>query len=543
MVDYVSRRGPFAGCPSDADAYVDRLQRFLRALPIAGARSGFYFWRKDYDPTAIGGATGDQHKIMDTSAEGVSPVVILFAGIIGTPVRPPSTDPNWLEMRGWLNANGFSRIALLGEGDFLDPSAPPAGKIPLSGTLFELFGALRSPTRTDVRIFDLRKIALPTRDFHTDAHQQQRAWLDQLLEMLRPTHGGIIISPETDAAFDAQACAALRMLFDVAPFDPRRDDPPGLEALSDESPSLFGRVEDVKHLDARIIGDAAPLTLVLGVSGTGKSSLLRAGLMRDWFRPGTGVTATGGMRALLVEPRALQQEAEEDPLAQLGAALTGAIGRRDRVVGPKPQPLAGPAPHLPRATGELTRDLDGALAWWRQLTAELSGPLVLLIDQAEQVEAIARQEAAARGLDAVPELSPEWLRFTGLIALLTGGLAEGAARPETAAEAMRLRAERPVRIVFSLHRESALDLWPFSEAARAAAQTQRYVVEPIASHGQWSALIENTLKAYGLTAEPLLLDAMASEAAELADEDQSLQAPAKAPSGAAPSRASVCRRW
>src|SRR5689334_1827474 len=62
-------------------------------------------------------------------------------------------------------------------------------------------------------------------------------------------------------------------------------DPPykGLEAFVEaDGPVFFGRASECKLVQANLF--AAPLTILYGPSGVGKSSLLRAGVLRDLHR-------------------------------------------------------------------------------------------------------------------------------------------------------------------------------------------------------------------------------------------------------------------
>src|SRR5690606_22381215 len=114
-------------------------------------------------------------------------------------------------------------------------------------------------------------------------------------------------------------------------------------------------------------------------------------------------------------------------------------------------------PYLRSATGDLGHDLAGALDWWSLLVEETTGPIILIVDQAEQIEALARQQArdlAEREnlAEAGPELTPDWARFTGLLALLTGQLAQDLVPDELLNRAEQLNQRHPVRLILGVHR-------------------------------------------------------------------------------------------
>lgn len=147
----------------------------------------------------------------------------------------------------------------------------------------------------------------------------------------------------------------------------------GLAPFDEEHAAYFhGRDEDV----ARLVAAAGrhPVVAVAGGSGTGKSSLLRAGLLpalREGgatvadCRPVAGLTAAGSLATALARP------------LDLGPDLTNALVNRLR---------ADPSPTV-------SRRLAGELA------ERSRGPLVLLLDQFE--EAVAADPDGARELLAL----------------------------------------------------------------------------------------------------------------------------------------------
>src|SRR5471030_3090648 len=116
----INQEGPFVGCPADAEPFQEMLQDIYADLFVPGVKRKMYHWKESYDPGAVKGAVGDQLKILRTSSPQTSPVFILFAHTIGTPVRLPQTDRE--AMRAWLDANGWPFVALVGDVGFPDPT-------------------------------------------------------------------------------------------------------------------------------------------------------------------------------------------------------------------------------------------------------------------------------------------------------------------------------------------------------------------------------------------------------------------------------------
>jgi hypothetical protein len=400
----------------------------------------------------------------------------------------------------------------------------------MTGTLFELFDAMRTGAGTDLRIVRAPRplpspvieggaVALAADDWRV----RQRDWLDRLLESVGRRR--TILEPLDEADFDLQVKGVLCDTFGVGRFDPRRDEGPGLEALSDDRASLlFGRASLIAELERRVLANGDALTLLVGVSGAGKSSLLRAGLMGEWFRAmPRGAALARGATAVLFEPALLQLRGGEDPLESFAAALSGGRPAGGRVIGPLPFGFAqARRAAIPPPTGDAARDAAAALDWWERAVPGCPGPVVLIVDQAEQVEAIARaaaeREAQRTGADAVGlHLSPGWLRFTALIALLTG-VADAArlGREQVEKAAAMASDHRPVRVILGLHRVSAIDLWPIDPLRRPAP----FEVPPITEEEQFRLIIDGTLRAFGLVMEQDLLDKMKQEARALAIERQ-----------------------
>ena len=304
---YHAKRGPFIGCPLDADSFAQALIDTFAALPAAGAVQRFYYWKRDYEGREYrDGGLPDQFRIQKTSDPAVDPVFILFRERIGTPVAPPSSG--WAPMRAWLNSNGFPYMALLGESDFPQIGLVPEGKVPMSGTLFELFEQLRVENDgSTLRVFHINTPREATQDKHLE---QQRDWLDQVLNDLKAQRSGSISIVANEDELLREGRAILYRHLGLGQLDPCCDPLPGLAALG-HGAYLPGRTEEIAKLDLLVRAEEAPFTLLLGVSGAGKSSLLRAGLLGEWF-PKNRAPMYDNLHVFFLEPRQLI-ETRDDP--------------------------------------------------------------------------------------------------------------------------------------------------------------------------------------------------------------------------------------
>ena len=520
MFEYVSLgNGPFVGCPGDVDEYAVELDRLFGDLVIPGGPSALYHWKKSYDPGARGSSEPDQYLIARTRDATVSPVFVLFGNLLGSAVPPPSEG--WTSLRAWLDANGWGeRIALLGEPDFPDRESVPAGKIPLSGTMFELFDVLSSPDDTELRVFDLSQIAGVPEGVPADVLKKQQTWLRAFLEEYgKRKH---LVRPSSKEAFRTIARKEMRQAFGIGFLDPLKDDLPGLDAVSNGA-LLFGREGDVARLTRRVFDlPEARSTIVLGRSGVGKSSLLRAGLMRDWYVRGSLRGSFAKATSVVVEPELLSpfDRPDVDPLQTLGEVLcdTGQDAEQRAIV---QRALPGQAPKLAVATGDLETDLSAALDWWEALSARAEGPIVVLLDQAEQIDAMTRRLARDRADDRDEEspqdvaLSPAWMRFTGLLAALTGRFGDLPLSEVLRERVKTFGQEAQAHVVLGLHRRSALDLWPLARDADRS--PDEVLIAPLCTEADWDKVLRGTFAAYDLRLEDGLLRDMKAEAVRLAD--------------------------
>jgi len=156
----------------------------------------------------------------------------------------------------------------------------------------------------------------------------------------------------------------------------------GLAAFDDselDSLLFFGRAWETEVVAANVL--AARLTVLYGPSGVGKSSLLRAGVVRM-------LRGQGGHPAPAV---AVYGSWSGEPLAGLEEAARAAV-----------------ADALGREPAEAPGDLTDRLAAW---SAELGAEVVLLLDQLEE---LFLYHPAARGAGGFVDLLPELVTRPGL---------------------------------------------------------------------------------------------------------------------------------
>ncbi len=519
--EYRPERGPFVGCPNDADRYAQILLDTFAELPATGAAEHFYYWKRDYEGRVYrDSGHPDQHRIQKTSDPEVNPVFIVFAETIGSPVAPP--PEGWERMRQWLDGHGFPYLSLLGEDhpdhQFDRIDVVPDGTVPMTGTLFELFEQLR--TEDDASTLRVFHVDAPRAPPASSWHACQRVWLDRVLGDLQVHRSGSISVVADAETLQGEGRLILYWHLKLGQLDPIRDPLPGLEARGRGS-GLPGRAKTIDALERRIRIEGDTLIPVLGVSGAGKSSLLSAGLLGEWF-PADRAPRHPELHALLVEPRRLV-DSVEGPIELLGAdPLPGLARALEQALLPRPIESVPVAPAL---TGDVESDLEAALTWWCAASAPLQGRRVLIVDQAEQIEAFARRAARAAA-EARGEPTPEhyalgggWWRLAALLALLAGqaGRAEEPASVNTIPERLFEQAyahlsDHPTSVVLGLHRESALERWPLDRVERPPV----FRVEPLYGQEALKEVICRILGDYGLTPSAALLKQMLDEAVKLA---------------------------
>jgi len=232
-----------------------------------------------------------------------------------------------------------------------------------------IFPIIEAPTGETIVASDIQ---------HLDLTSDRKAGLDQL----------------------ARALEAIAREQHDFPWDGSRPPFPGLFAFQDEDAAIyFGRDDDIRRLterlNARRTQGGARLIALLGASGSGKSSLLRAGLIprirrdnRNWivlspFRPGT------------------------QPLDEFCMALGLALGKphawrdvRNRLAREDARPVLA----------NLARDL-------RANSGSLDAQILITIDQFEEIFSVAAAKEASVFLEVLSVALGDALPFIAVIAL------------------------------------------------------------------------------------------------------------------------------
>src|SRR5215472_7288747 len=285
----------------------------------------------------------------------------------------------------------------------------PNGKPYPSGTAYELLTALEgSKARGVPDVYVFRKTAdaiLPMAD--AERRRQAQTQLDALeafwSEWFRSEQGAFKAAfqnfPSTDA-FEQQVELLLRQWLETRDFlGPRigwpkeRGSPfPGLAPFEAEHAAVFfGRDRVIDEARRRLVGAAehgSAFLLIVGASGSGKSSLARAGLIPRLTTPGV-VASVDLWRVALMKPG----EGQAGPLLALAAALLAARALPELVQGDYPtvanladNPRRGGTASVQPITSALARVADDNQ---RERHADQAPKpvLVLLVDQFEELYA------------------------------------------------------------------------------------------------------------------------------------------------------------
>ena len=183
-------------------------------------------------------------------------------------------------------------------------------------------------------------------------------------------------------------------------WDPRRSPFPGLHAFQEEDAAVyFGRGDEIRglieRLEARRAQGGAKLIALLGSSGSGKSSLLRAGLVPR--------LKGGGHNWIVIQP-IRPGERPVDALAVTLAAAQGLDGNwrklRDELVGSEPE----------HALADLANDL-------RVKNGAPEAQILLTIDQTEELFGVTDPDETRRFLEIVSRTLSESLPFLAMMVL------------------------------------------------------------------------------------------------------------------------------
>ncbi len=301
----------------------------------------------------------------------------------------------------------------------------PNGKPYPSGTAYELITALAaSKARGLPDVYVFRKTAdaaLPTADL--ERRRQAETQLNALeafwSEWFKSEQGHFKAAFQTFGTtdeFERQIEELLRQWLESRHLlGPRLKWPkekgspfPGLAAFeAEQAPVFFGRdrtIDDARLALATAAAHGTAFLLIVGASGSGKSSLARAGLIPRLTTPGV-IADVDVWRTALMKP----SEAQAGPVASLAAALFDALPELAQGDFPNAEALTdnlqrGGAAAARPVTGALTRIADAAQAK-RQSETALRPGLALLVDQLDELFAQAIGEAERTAFaEAVKEL-------------------------------------------------------------------------------------------------------------------------------------------
>lgn len=281
----------------------------------------------------------------------------------------------------------------------------PNGKPYPSGTAYELLTALeasRAKGLPDVYVFrKTADVAMSTAD--SERRQQAQFQLDALevfwAEWFKTEQGQFKAAFQTFCdtdEFERQAELLLRQWLETnALLGPRLKWPKekgspfrGLAPFEAEHAAVFfGRDRMIDEARRRLTAAAeaaTPFLLIVGASGSGKSSLARAGLIPRLTTSGV-VASIDVWRVAIMRP----SEGQRGPFASLATALLDALPELAQGDFPTRDVLAD---HLQRGGAASTRPIIGALARIaeaaqreRQAVAPLRVTFVLLVDQLEEL--------------------------------------------------------------------------------------------------------------------------------------------------------------
>jgi len=314
----------------------------------------------------------------------------------------------------------------------------PDGRPYLSGTVYELLTALEASKKRGVPdVYVFRKTAdaaLPTAD--AQLRRQAEEHLDALeafwSESFKSERGQFKAAYQTfdtTDAFEQQLEKLLRqwlqshdMLGPRLVWPKEKGSPfRGLAPFEAEHIAVFfGRdrtIDEARRCIAQAAERGAPFLLIVGASGSGKSSLARAGLIPRLTTPGV-VAAVDVWRVARMKP----SEEQAEPLLALATALFAkdALPELDQGDFPNAAMLAG---HFKRggeaAAQPVIRGLERAAAaaqHERHADRSLRPTLVLLVDQLEELFAKgvsdADRAAFAENLDQLVATRCIWIVAT-----------------------------------------------------------------------------------------------------------------------------------
>ena len=241
---------------------------------------------------------------------------------------------------------------------------------------------------------------------------QARALGKAIFPIIETPTGDTLISPDIQAlnllsdregGLEQLARQLTRIALDAQggfPWDAGRPPYPGLLAFQEEDAAIyFGRDDDIRRLierlNARRAQGGAQLVALLGASGSGKSSLLRAGVIPRLKRAG---------RTWIVVPPMRPQVHPVDEFARALAVAIGGGADWRKLQGD----LLGP---------NVARVLDGIAGDLRTKAGANEAQILIPIDQAEELFGAADPEQSAHFLEILSQAMSSELPFMAVMAL------------------------------------------------------------------------------------------------------------------------------
>jgi WD40 repeat protein len=220
-------------------------------------------------------------------------------------------------------------------------------------------------------------------------------------------------------------------------WDQTRPPYPGLLALDQPDAAIyFGRDNDIRRLierlSARRVQGGAKLVAVLGASGSGKSSLIRAGLLPRLKRDKANWIALPPFRPQ-VHP--LDELAQSVAIA-LGAAAPNQVASSQIAAGQVApgQVASGQVPSRPGAdwrhwrdafaAPDLVRTLSGLAGDLRAACGQNEAQILISIDQAEELFGTADKDEAAKFFELLNAMQDSSLPFLVVLAMRSDYLGE-----------------------------------------------------------------------------------------------------------------------
>ncbi|TVM30211.1 ATP-binding protein [Oceanidesulfovibrio marinus] len=372
-----------------------------------------------------------QEQIPRPSDPLVRAIICLFGERIGEPLPESFKVPEDLILPDWV-AHPWPNNGL-------------EDKIPLTGTLFEFFDSLPKTTavtgalskrlrvyiKSDPTTFTQRGLSAEDRRYGFDhfrdrlierrefkrgpqnEYNEQIDWLDFFCEKQfrsQKTPYELFGAESHEESLEQLRIFLRRDLGRILGITPRRirRDPKGLLAYQPEDwDILFGRDNDIEDILDSLYRcsqrpDGLPILLLTGLSGQGKSSVLRAGLVGR-IRYGNRYSSYDNFRPVLVDA---SQFGEHDPLIFLATAILEQAGLAEVEKQPALDCIdAGERP------AELVRRVRSGLSEGKKL--------LLAIDQAETLALSLEGNQSANNehfAQAIIELAQNGLAWTVLTA-------------------------------------------------------------------------------------------------------------------------------